>query len=267
MTKLSVIGGGVMAEAILSCLLDKNIYTVDRISVSEPQAQRRDFLHEKYGIRVTDNNREVAKEAEILILAVKPQALPAVAANLKLDEIEPQTVIISILAGVTLKELEKLFPDRPIIRTMPNTPATVGAGMTAIAAGSLVTPAQMQQAKTIFIAVGEVVEVSEHLLDGVTGLSGSGPAYVAIMVEALSDGGVAAGLSRAVAYQLAIQTVLGTAQLLRDTGIHPAELKDRVTSPAGTTIAAVAELEKAGFRSAIIEAVKAAYKRSQELGK
>jgi pyrroline-5-carboxylate reductase len=267
MTKLSVIGGGVMAEAIFSCLLDKNIYNVDRISVSEPQAQRRNFLQEKYGIRVTDNNREVAKEADILILAVKPQALHAVATNLKLDEIQPQTVIISILAGVTLKELEKLFPDRPIIRTMPNTPATVGAGMTAIAAGSLATPAQIQQAKTIFSAVGEVVEVPEYLLDGVTGLSGSGPAYVAIMVEALSDGGVAAGLPRAVAYQLAIQTVLGTAQLLRDTGIHPADLKDRVTSPAGTTIAAVAELEKAGFRSAIIEAVKAAYKRSQELGK
>jgi pyrroline-5-carboxylate reductase len=209
----------------------------------------------------------VAKEAEILILAVKPQALPAVADNLKLDEIDPQTIIISILAGVNLKELEQLFPDRPIIRTMPNTPAIVGAGMTAIAPGSLVTPAQIQLAKTIFSAVGEVVEVPEHLLDGVTGLSGSGPAYVAIMVEALSDGGVAAGLPRAVAYQLAIQTVLGTAQLLRDTGIHPAELKDRVTSPAGTTIAAVAELEKAGFRSAIIEAVKEAYKRSQELGK
>jgi pyrroline-5-carboxylate reductase len=267
MTKLGIIGGGVMAEAILSCLLNKRIYTADTISISEPQAQRRDFLQQKYRVRVTDNNQELARKAEILLLAIKPQVLHSVVVNLKPEEINPQGLIISILAGVTLNELERLFGDRPIIRTMPNTPATVGAGMTAIAAGSLVTPSQMQQAKTIFGAVGEVVEVPEHLLDGVTGLSGSGPAYVAMMVEALSDGGVAAGLPRAVAYQLAIQTVLGTAQLMKDTGIHPAELKDRVTSPEGTTIAAVAELEKAGFRSAIIEAVKAAYRRSQELGK
>ncbi len=267
MTKLGVIGGGVMAEAILSCLLTKKIYTADAISISEPQAQRREFLQQKYRVRVTDNNQELAIEAEILLLAVKPQVLQSVAANLKPENINPQGSIISILAGVTLNELERLFGDRPIIRTMPNTPATVGAGMTAIAAGKLVTSSQMQQAKAIFGAVGEVVEVPEYLLDGVTGLSGSGPAYVAIMVEALSDGGVAAGLPRAVAYQLAIQTVLGTAQLMKDTGIHPAELKDRVTSSGGTTIAAVAELEKAGFRSAIIEAVKAAYRRSQELGK
>jgi pyrroline-5-carboxylate reductase len=266
MTKLSLIGGGVMAEAILSCLLDKQIYTADRILVSEPQIQRRDFLADRYRIRVTDSNQEAIKEAEVVILAVKPQILTSMVANLKQEEINPQTAIVSILAGVTLDKLESLFPDRPIIRTMPNTPATVGAGMTAITAGRYVNSAQIQQAKTIFSAVGEVVEVPERLLDGVTGLSGSGPAYVAMLVEALSDGGVAAGLPRAVAYQLAIQTVLGTAQLLRDTGIHPAELKDRVTSPAGTTIAAVAELEKAGFRSAIIEAVKTAYRRSQELG-
>jgi pyrroline-5-carboxylate reductase len=266
MTKLGVIGGGVMAEAIVSCLLTKKIYPADTILISEPQAQRREFLQQKYRVLVTDNNQELAREAEILLLAVKPQVLQSLAANLKPENINPQGSIISILAGVTLNELECLFGERSIIRTMPNTPATVGAGMTAIAAGSLVTLSQMQQAKAIFGAVGEVVEVAEYLLDGVTGLSGSGPAYVAIMVEALSDGGVAAGLPRAVAYQLAIQTVLGTAQLMKDTGIHPAELKDRVTSPGGTTIAAVAELEKAGFRTAIIEAVKAAYRRSQELG-
>ena len=149
---------------------------------------------------------------------------------------------------------------------MPNTPATVGGGMTAIAAGKLVEERHRSLATTIFRSVGEVVEVPESLMDAVTGLSGSGPAYVALMVESLADGGVAAGLPRAIAAQLALQTVLGTAQLLRESGWHPAELKDRVTSPGGTTIAGIAQLERSGFRSALIEAVKAAYYRARELG-
>jgi pyrroline-5-carboxylate reductase len=266
MIELGIIGGGVMAEAILARLLAARIYTADTILVSEPQAQRRDFLQQKYRIGVTDDNREVAGQAKILLLAIKPQVLPTLATCLNGVEFNPQSSIVSILAGVTLARLEQIFVDRAVIRTMPNTPATVGAGMTAISAGTWATPEQIDRVKTIFQAVGEVVEVPEHLLDAVTGLSGSGPAYVAIMVEALSDGGVAAGLPRAVAEQLAIQTVLGTAQLLRETAIHPAQLKDRVTSPGGTTIAAVARLEEAGFRSAIIEAVKTAYRRARELG-
>ncbi len=150
---------------------------------------------------------------------------------------------------------------------MPNTPATIGAGITAICTGGYTKANHLDKARQLFTAVGEIVEVSESLMDAVTGLSGSGPAYVAIIVEALADGGVAAGLPRAIAQKLALQTVLGTAQLLQETKMHPAELKDRVTSPGGTTIAGVAELEKAGFRSALIQAVKAATKRSQELGK
>jgi pyrroline-5-carboxylate reductase len=150
---------------------------------------------------------------------------------------------------------------------MPNTPATVGAGVTAISLGAYTYPHHQQTAQQIFTAVGEVVEVSESLMDAVTGLSGSGPAYVALMIEALADGGVAVGLPRAIAQQLAVQTVLGTATLIQETKIHPAELKDRVTSPGGTTIAGVSALEKAGFRSAIIEAVQASKERAQELGK
>ncbi len=150
---------------------------------------------------------------------------------------------------------------------MPNTPATVGAGMTAIAAGNHINPSHLTVATSIFAAVGKVVEVPESLMDGVTGLSGSGPAFVALMIEALSDGGVAAGLPRAIAAKLALQTVLGTAKLIEETGIHPAQLKDNVTSPGGTTIAGVGKLEEKGFRSAVIEAVKTAYGRSQELGK
>jgi len=166
---------------------------------------------------------------------------------------------------VPLTRLEAAFGDRAVIRAMPNTPATVGAALTAIAWGKTVSAAQGELAKTIFQAVGEVVEVPENLMDAVTGLSGSGPAYVALLIEALADGGVAAGLPRAIAAQLALQTVWGTAELMRQSDLHPAILKDRVASPGGTTIAGIAALERAGFRSAAIEAVKAACDRSKEL--
>lgn len=261
--KLGIIGGGVMAEAILSRLLAQKIYDPDTVLVSEPHQQRQEFLQQKYQVNVTSDNPSVAA-SEVILLAIKPQVLATVLENL--SEISPSTLIISILAGVPLKRLEESFPDNPIIRVMPNTPATVGAGMTAIAPGQQVKSSHLDLTKEMFYAIGEVVEVSELLMDAVTGLSGSGPAFVAMMVEALADGGVAAGLPRAIASGLALQTVLGTAQLLQTTGIHPAQLKDLVTSPGGTTIAGVAQLEKQGFRSAVIEAVYAAYQRSQELG-
>jgi pyrroline-5-carboxylate reductase len=265
--KLGIIGGGVMAEAIVSRLIQQQIYAPEVILISDPQPQRRDFLTKQYQVQVTNNNQEVLQSTEIVLLAVKPQALNTVLESLSLvSGLTPKPVIISILAGVSLQRLESGFPDYPIMRTMPNTPATVGAGITAIAPGAKVTPTQLDQGKSLFTAIGKVVEVPENLIDAVTGLSGSGPAFVALMIEALSDGGVAAGLPRAIASQLALQTVLGTAQLLEIQGLHPAELKDRVTSPGGTTIAGVAELEKAGFRSALIEAVKAATARSIALG-
>jgi pyrroline-5-carboxylate reductase len=174
--------------------------------------------------------------------------------------------VISILAGVPIQRLEAAFPDQPVIRAMPNTPATVGVGMTAITPGQLAQSDHLLIAHQIFQAVGEVVEVPESLMDAVTGLSGSGPGFVAVMVEALIDGGVVAGLPRPIATTLALQTVRGTAELLHSTGLHPAELKDRVTSPGGTTIAGIAHLEKSGFRSALIEAVRTSCQRSQELG-
>lgn len=257
-----------MGEAILSRLITQQVYAADAVLVSESQPQRRNFLQQKYHVQVTSDNRAAAAASEVLLLAIKPQVLDAVAAGLGGgDLVGSKPLVISILAGVTLSRLEAVFPGQPVIRAMPNTPATVGAGMTAIAPGKGVEEYHISQAKSIFKAVGEVVEVPESLMDAVTGLSGSGPAYVAMMIEALADGGVAAGLPRAVASQLALQTVLGTAQLIQESGLHPAELKDRVTSPGGTTIAGVAQLESAGFRSAMIEAVRAAYRRSQELGK
>ncbi|MBD2183714.1 pyrroline-5-carboxylate reductase [Aerosakkonema funiforme] len=265
--RFGIIGGGVMGEALLSRLINRQIYLPSEVLVSEPQTQRRSFLVQEYGVEVTTDNREVARVAEVLFLAIKPQVFEAVAAELVENVVSPEEqLVISIMAGVTLNKLEWAFPGQAVIRAMPNTPATVGAGITAIAAGNHVQIGHLEQAQRIFKAVGEVVEVPETMLDAVTGLSGSGPGYVALVVEALTDGGVAAGLPRAIASQLALQTVLGTAQLLKDTGMHPAELKDRVTSPGGTTIAGIGELERAGFRSALIEAVKKAYRRSKELG-
>jgi len=261
--RLSIIGGGVMGEAILSRLVASHTYLPSEVCVSDPSQERRHLLAQKYGVNVTPNNL-VAAEAEIMLLAVKPQSLNVAAIGLANA---PANCIVSILAGVTLAQLEVMFPSKPIIRAMPNTPAQVGAGVTAIAANPLVSTEHLDSVRKIFEAIGTIVEVSESLMNAVTGLSGSGPAYVALVVESMADGGVAAGLPRAIAMQLAIQTVLGTAQLLSETMIHPAQLKDQVTSPAGTTIAGIAQLEKAGLRSAMIEAVLAATLRADELGK
>jgi pyrroline-5-carboxylate reductase len=262
--KLGAIGGGVMGEAILSRLITQGTYSSSEIIVSEPTPQRREFIQQQYGVQVTDDNHLAAK-APVLLLAIKPQVFERVVAQLTPNH--PAQLVISILAGVDICKLERAFPNQPVIRAMPNTPATVGAGMTAIAAGNHVQAQDLDLATHFFQAIGEVVTVPESLMDAVTGLSGSGPAYIAIAIEALADGGVAAGLPRAIADKLALQTVLGTAQLLNQSALHPAQLKDRVTSPGGTTIAGVATLERAGFRSALIEAVVAAANRSQDLGK
>ena len=267
--KLGIIGGGVMGEALLSRLIAQKVYQPSEIILSEPQQQRRSFLEQQYGVQVTADNRVVASTS-VILLAVKPQVFNAITAELLDVVAAPQSesppLVISILAGVPLSKLEAAFPQLPVIRAMPNTPATVGAGITAISSGSHTHDHHRETAQQMFRAVGEVVEVPETLLDAVTGLSGSGPAYVAIMVEALSDGGVAAGLPREIATQMALQTVRGTVHLLQETGMHPAELKDRVTSPGGTTIAGVAQLENGGFRACLIAAVQAASLRSQELG-
>ena len=279
MIKFGTIGGGVMGEALLSRLIAQKVYLPSEILVSEPGVKRREFLTGKYGIGTTASNLEVAAATEVLFLAIKPQVFETVALELAVADDRKQgnngetantkseALVVSILAGVPLSKLEAAFPGRGVLRVMPNTPATVGAGMSAIAPGKLVQPADLELVTRIFQAVGEVVEVPENMLDALTGLSGSGPGYVAILIEALTDGGVCAGLPRAIASQLALQTVFGTAKLLQETGMHPAELKDRVTSPGGTTIAGIAKLESSGFRSALIEAVKAACLRSQELGK
>ncbi|MGF1535047.1 MAG: pyrroline-5-carboxylate reductase [Elainellaceae cyanobacterium] len=265
---LGVIGGGVMGEALIRCLVERSVYAPQDILVSDPQVERLSYLSDCYGVRAAKDNREAADEAQVLLLAIKPQVFDTVAANLMNErDSDALPLVLSILAGTPLARLEAAFPHCPVIRAMPNTPATVGAGITAIAAGTQATSAHTEQASQIFSAVGQVVSVPESMLDAVTGLSGSGPGYIAVVIEALTDGGVAVGLPRAVATQLAVQTVRGTAELLATGELHPAQLKDRVTSPGGTTIAGVAALEQAGLRSALIQAVRAAYQRSQELGK
>jgi pyrroline-5-carboxylate reductase len=263
--QFGMIGGGVMGEALLSRIIAQQVFPASDILVSEPAVARRDYLATTYGIQVTHDNALVMQASQAILLAIKPQIFAQVVAQLPLGQ-PSETIVLSILAGTTLAQLEAAFSQQPVVRVMPNTPAQVGAGISAIAGGIRATAAHLAIATSILRTVGSVVEVPESMLDAVTGLSGSGPGYVALVVEALADGGVIAGLPRAIAMQLAIQTVLGTAQLLQSTGMHPGQLKDQVTSPGGTTIAGVAELEKRGLRSALIEAVRAATDRSQALG-
>lgn len=265
--RLGIIGGGVMGEALLSRLLGQGLYAAEEVMLSEPSPERRQVISEQYSIQTTDSNREVLEASRVVLLAVKPQVFEVVSKDFQSARCETPPLVLSILAGIPLSRLESVMSGWPVVRAMPNTPATIGGGMTAIALGTRTMAEHGELAENIFAAMGQVVKVPEGLLDAVTGLSGSGPGYVAVVIEALADGGVASGLPRAIANQLALQTVLGTAELIQKTGMHPAELKDRVTSPGGTTIAGIACLEELGLRSALIEAVRTASSRSRELGK
>ncbi|MFQ3679870.1 MAG: pyrroline-5-carboxylate reductase [Pseudanabaenaceae cyanobacterium] len=261
---IGIVGGGVMGEALLAGLLTQGVALPSTVVVSEPTAARREFLQGRYGVTATERNSEALAQ-KVVLLAVKPQVWGSGA----LDEAAQgcRGLVLSIMAGVSLAGLAAKLPQAVgLVRAMPNTPAQVGAGITAIAWGRGSTAEHRAIAQRVLGAVGSVVEVAEKDLDAVTGLSGSGPAYVALVVEALADGGVAAGLSRELAQQLALETVLGTARLLQGQGLHPAVLKDRVASPGGTTIAGLGVLEARAMRSALREAVVAAAKRSQELG-
>jgi len=264
--KIAFLGSGNMAEAIVKGLLAAGTAAAAEIVCAEPRAERRDELRARHGVTVTTSNLEAVRQAQVIVLSVKPQVMDAL-----LDEIAPEVgpskLVVSIAAGVPIATIAgRLGAGARIIRTMPNTPALVGEGATALARGSHATEADLSEAVALFEAVGTAVVVDENLLDAVTGVSGSGPAFVFLAVEALADGGVKMGLPRPIALTLAAQTVAGAGRLVLETGEHPGKLKDQVTSPAGTTIAGVHALEAAGFRAALIAAVEAATKRSRELG-
>ena len=255
-----------MASAILRSLLAQGLVSPSQVTVSDPVEACREAAAE-LGVRAVPSNLEAAAGADVLLLAVKPGVVPAVLEEVA-GTLSPTQVVVSIAAGVTVPQLEELLPpDVPVVRVMPNTPAQVGAGAAALCRGTHATAAHADLVRQVLEAGGLCVEVSEAQLDAVTGLSGSGPAYVCLIIEALADGGVRMGLPRTVALTLAAQTVLGGAKLVLETGDHPAVLKDRVATPGGTTIAGLAALEEAGVRSGLIKAVEAAARRSAELGK
>jgi pyrroline-5-carboxylate reductase len=263
---IAFIGGGQMAEAIVGGLLAGQVCPVQSIWATDPVAARRDRLKSAFGIRVSEDNRAAVAWAEVVVLAVKPQTLPDVLKEIGSDLAGRLT--ISIVAGVTIHAIVEQAPGlSTVVRAMPNQPALVREGMTALASGAGLSDQNLEVARTIFEAVGRVVLVEERLMDAVTGLSGSGPAYVFQAIEALADGGVKMGLPRQTAELLAAQTVLGAARLVLESGEHPAKLKDRVASPGGTTIAGLHQLEQGGFRATLMGAVEAATKRSQELGR
>lgn len=262
--KLGTIGAGAMAEAILNGVIKANIYEGKEIIASDVNNLRLKELEEKLQIRTTLDNKDVFKDANVIILAVKPQYLEAALKDISLDTKEK--LIISIAAGIPISKIEDLIGKAPIIRVMPNTPALIGEGMAALCQNEFVTDEQIEIAENIFSAIGKTIRIDENLINAVTGLSGSGPAYVYQFIEALADGGVLVGLPRDTAYMLAAQTVLGASKMVLETGMHPGELKDKVTSPKGTTIEGVRVLEKNAFRASVMEAVEAGFIRAQNLG-
>ncbi len=263
---IAFLGAGNMAEALIKGLLRAGTARPDAIIATGRRSERMDELQRVYGVRVTSDNLTAAREADVVVLSVKPQAMDKLLVQVA-PALDPRKLVISVAAGVPIAALErKLGAGARIIRTMPNTPSLVGAGACALARGEHASDEDLAVATRIFQAVGITTVVDENLLDAVTGLSGSGPAYIFLVIEALSDAGVKVGLPRYTAQKLAAQTVLGSAQLLIETGTHPGQLKDQVTSPGGTAIAGLHTLEAGGLRTTLINAVEAATRRAKELG-
>jgi pyrroline-5-carboxylate reductase len=264
---IGFLGAGNMAEALIRGLVRGGHVAAPRVLASAPRRDRLDELARAYGIAVTTSNPELARSVDVLVLSVKPQILPKVVREIA-DDVRRDALIVSVAAGVDTATIEGLLPPgMRVVRSMPNTPALVGAGATAISAGREATDDDMALARFVFDAVGMTVVLDEGQLDAVTGLSGSGPAYIFLILEALADAGVKVGLSRRNAQRLAAQTVMGSAKLLLETDEHPGKLKDMVTSPGGTAIAGLHTLEQGGLRTTLINAVETATHRARELGK
>ena len=264
--KIGFIGAGAMAEALISGLIASGKLSQDEIIASDISEGRRNLLNEEYEIKVTDDNLQVIKESNYIFLAVKPQIIDEVLAEVS-DSITEIQKVVSIAAGVSTIKIEEAIEAKqvPVVRVMPNTPALVNEGAIAYALGSYAKDELGIEIESLLSPIGSVVQVKEKLMDAVTGLSGSGPAYILLVLEALVAGGVKMGLAQKEAKELAIQTLLGTAKLAAESDQHLAALRDQVTSPAGTTAEGLYELEKNGVRTGLIEAVIAATERSKEL--
>jgi pyrroline-5-carboxylate reductase len=264
--KICIIGGGKMGGVLAQGIVSRQLAAARNVTVSDIVSERLRELSDLCGVKTSDDNRASAQDADIVILAVKPQGMESVLRGLA-GSIRRNQLVISIAAGITTGFIEEhLGGSARVIRAMPNTPALVGAGITALAGGTKAEENDFALAREIFSAVGAVVEVREDLMDAVTGLSGSGPAYGFVIIEALADGGVQMGLDRKIALTLAAQTILGAARLCIETDRHPAELKDMVASPGGTTIAGLRTLEEGRLRATLMAAVEAATARSRQLG-
>ncbi|MCU0860992.1 MAG: pyrroline-5-carboxylate reductase [Methanomassiliicoccales archaeon] len=264
--RIGFIGAGNMAEALMKGIISAGISSKEEVTAGEVIKERREYIARSLGVKVTTDNVEVARSAEVLLMAVKPQQMATVLEELR-PYLKPEHLVISIAAGIKVGFIEsRLNTGVRVVRVMPNQPCMVGASASAFAMGKFTKPDDKDAVLRILQSVGVAFPVDEKLLDAVTGLSGSGPAFVYMVIEAMADGGVLVGLPRDVAVKLAAQTVLGAAKTVLDTGIHPGAAKDMVASPAGTTIEGIRVLEEAGVRGAFIDAVEAAAKRSTELG-
>ncbi len=265
-TTLSFIGSGVMAEAMIKALLDKGLTEAKRIVASGPRPERGEELEAAYGVVGTMDNVKAVRDADVVVLSVKPQVLATVLEEIA-GEVSPRSLVLSIVAGARIETIREALNHDPIVRSMPNTPAQIGEGMTVWTTTPEVTEEQRAKAKGILQAMGEEVYVKdEDLLDMATALSGTGPAYVFLFMEALIDAGVHLGFSRRVAQELVLQTMKGAVAFARQSTLHPAELRNMVTSPGGTCAEALYQLEKGGLRTILSRAVWAAYQKSRYLG-
>ncbi len=264
-SRIMILGTGNMGSCLLGGIRRANLVPAENIVITGLRKDHLEAVANEWGVRWTTDNREAAREADVIVICLKPQAIDRVMDEVR-DCLLPEQLLITIAAGVTTSGITDMVQtENPVVRVMPNIASLVDEGAAAISPGKYAKDEHRQIAARIFDAVGRVVFVREHLLDAVTGLSGSGPAYIYMVIEALSDGGVKMGLPRDVALELAAQTVLGAARLIQETGQHPAVLRDQVLTPGGTTIAAVHDLEIRGLRSMLISAVETATQRSREL--
>jgi len=265
-TKICFIGSGAMATAMIAGLTKKDLIETSNVVASDPYPAQLEKLANRYHVHTTSNNSEAVKDKDIIILSIKPQNLAEVGAELK-GHISPDSLILSIIAGATIKGISQKFHHYRVVRVMPNTPARVGKGMSVWTCTTEVSQTQKNYAKAILEALGEELFVDhEDYMDMATALSGTGPAYVFMFMEAMIDAGVHMGFSRRVAEQLVYQTIEGSVAFARDSQRHPAELRNMVTSPGGTTTDALYQLEKGGFRTVLSKAIWAAYKKSRQLG-